>query len=212
MSGSRPTSEEIRAALVKTAKKQFLANGIMNTEMKEIASLAGLSRSTLYRYMIDRNQLAFIVSAEILNELSEKCFALSLDQPACGLEKLSLFAHHYIDTLCENVEMVSYLDEFDCLFRGSYPDIPEANNYITTIQRLQSRTAQFLFEGLADGSIAPMDKPLFFASLLVNTIFGLAERILPREEHYQEEHLTDGRSMMIGAVDVLLASIHNPHI
>ena len=64
MPNQRITPEEIRSALVSTAKEKFLSNGIAGTEMKDIAASAGLSRSTLYRYMIDRNQLAFIVSSE----------------------------------------------------------------------------------------------------------------------------------------------------
>lgn len=209
MSNSRLSPEEIRTLLVKTAKTQFLEKGIVNTEMKDIAALANISRSTLYRHIIDRNQLAFLVSIEILTDLHEKCFSLSMPVSACGFEKLSLFMHHLIDTLCQNVNLVSYLSEFDCLFRGDYPDIPEAKNYIDTINRMLNYVAQFLFEGLADNSIKPISNPLFFISVLINTIFGIAQRVLPRDAHYAEEHHTSGRELMTGAIDIMLESVAN---
>lgn len=209
MTTSRLTPEEIRSIIVQTAKKQFLENGIAGTEMKEIATLSKLSRSTLYRYAIDRSQLAFIVSTEVLTELCEKCFSLMIPSSANGFEKLSQFTYHFIDALCDDIDKVSYLTEFDCLFRGAYPDIPEARKYIDTINRMLNRTAQFLFEGMADGSIRQVENPLFFTSVLVNTFWGIGQRVLPRDSHYEEEHHATGRKLMVEATTILLNSIAN---
>lgn len=199
--------EEIRERLLNAAKELFLTKGIAGTEMKEISARAGLSRSTLYRYVMDRNQLSFMVSTQVLTELTDKSLSVAMNPSLSGYEKLCHFAHHFVDTLCENISLVNYLSEFDSLSRGEYPNIPEAREYSATMNRLLHRSAQFMFEGLADKSIRPLDNPLFFISVLVNTILGLGQRLLPRNVHYMEEHNSSARDIILYAADILLDDI-----
>ena len=207
MTTTKPTPEEIKRALLHSAKTLFLRDGIAATEMKAIAENAGLSRSTLYRYMIDKNQLAFLVAAEVLQDIANPNMIFTANGQTNGFEKLSQFSHLFLDTLCDNVSLVSFLSEFDSIFRSDYPSIPEAQEYILTINRMLHRTAQFLFEGLADGSVRELEDPLFYTSLLINTVFGLAERMLPRDEHYMKEHKTTARRVLESSVNILLDHI-----
>ena len=207
MSGKKPTPYEIKPALMNAAKRLFLQNGIASTEMKSIAAEAGLSRSTLYRYMIDKNRLAFLVAAEVLQNITEQNITFSADDHLSGYDKLYQFTQHFITMLCSNVELISFLSEFDSIFRGEYPSITEADEYIDTIKRMLHRTAQFLFEGMADGSIRSLDNPLFYTSIMINTLFGLAERMLPRGEHYKQEHQANPEKVLMTTADILLAYI-----
>ena len=207
MSNIRQTPEEIKTALLKAAKSLFLTNGIAATEMKTIAATAALSRSTLYRYMIDKNQLAFIISSDVLMELTSKSEHFTTGEARNGYEKLCGFTHHFAATLCENLPLVNFLSEFDSIFRGEYPHIPEAEEYQVTINRMLHRTAQYLFEGLADGSIRHMDDPLFFVSVLIITLLGLAERMLPRSEHYLAEHQASTEKVLFASADIMLTHI-----
>lgn len=207
MANSNLTPEEIRERLLEAAKELFLSKGIAGTEMKDISAKAGLSRSTLYRYVIDRNQLAFMVSTQVLVELTDKSMSVAMPPSLSGYGKLCQFAHHFVDTLCGNIALVNYLSEFDSMSRGEYPNIPEAREYSATMNRLLHRSAQFMFEGLADKSIRQMDDPLFFISVLINTILGLGQRLLPRNAHYMEEHHSSARDIILYAADILLDDI-----
>ncbi|NLO84798.1 MAG: TetR/AcrR family transcriptional regulator [Clostridiales bacterium] len=207
MISAKPTPEEIRLSLFNAAKTIFLRDGIVNAEMKTIAAEAGLSRSTLYRYMIDKNQLAFLVATDVLEDLTNKSNVCTSEAGLSGFEKLSQFITHFADILCNNVELVSFLSEFDSIFRGDYPDIPEAEDYVASTNRMLHRAAQFLFEGMADGSIRTIDDPLFITSVIINTLFGLAERMLPRSDHYIREHHTSGERVLQAITDILLAHI-----
>lgn len=204
---TKPTPEAIKTSLIASAKDLFLRDGIAATEMKNIAAAANLSRSTLYRYMIDKNQLAFLIAADVLQELTSASIAVTINDGLGGYEKLCTFTRHFIGVLQGNSHYVSFLSEFDSIFRSDYPDIPEAHAYMQTIQRMLHRTAQFLFEGLADGSIRPIDDPLFYTSLLINTLFGLAERMLPRSEHYLEEHHVSAVKVLNETANILLMHI-----
>ena len=207
MSAVRTSSEEIRATLLASAKKLFLEKGISTVEMKAVAQEAGMSRSTLYRYMFDKSQLAFMVSTEVLAELFDKCLSATIVPDMSGYEKLELFVRHTVQILCGNISLVNFISEFDSLYKGEYPDIPEAREYSESMRRTMHRAAQFIFEGLSDKSIQSIKDPIFFISLLINTIFGLAERLLPRAKHYVKEHGVQAEALITGSADILLQSI-----
>lgn len=207
MANTPYTHEEIRQMLLDAAKSLFLENGIAGTEMKMVAERAGLSRSTLYRYTTDKNQLAFMVSSAVLVEFTERSLDIPSMAGATGFEKLEEFSRRMIDLLAEDPSITRFFSEFDRIFTGDYPDIPEAKEYITTMNRLLNRDAQFLFEGLADGSILPMERPLRFISVLINTILALSERLLPRDSHYRQEQHISGREIIDETIRILLDSV-----
>lgn len=207
MANTPYTHDEIRQKLLNAAKELFLEHGIAGTEMKMVAQRSGLSRSTLYRYTADKNQLAFMVGATVLNDFTEKSLAIP-DQPdATGFEKLQAFCKQMIAILADDSSISRFFSEFDRIYTGDYPDIPEAHEYSATIHRILNRDAQFLFEGMADGSIQPQEQPLRFISILTNTIFGLAERLLPRDEHYLREQQAGGKEILEETVRILLDSV-----
>ena len=204
------TQEEIRQKLLNAAKSLFLEYGIAGTEMKMIAERSGLSRSTLYRYTTDKNQLAFMVSIAILTDYAEKSLDIPMLPNATGFDKLQAFSRRMVDILAEDPSITRFFGEFDKIYTGEYPDIPEAHEYADMMNRIVSRDAQFLFEGMADGSILPLEQPLLFISVLTNTILGLAERMLPRDEHYRREHRSSGREILDETIRILLASVKAP--
>ncbi len=207
MPADRTNPEEIRTALLASAKKLFFEYGIIGTEMKAVAEHAGVSRSTLYRYVLDRNQLAFMVSTEVFAELTDKCMAVAVGPNLTGYQKLEQYVHHVITTLCGSIPLVNYISEFDSLFKNEYPEIPEAVEYADAMRRTMHRVGRFMSEGLADGSVRRMDDPALYVAVLMNTIFGLVERMLPREMHYQEEQGVSAMDVTVAAADILLESI-----
>ena len=201
------SNEEVRALLLNSARELFRQNGIAVTEMKAIAEKAGLSRSTLYRYTIDKHQLAFLVVNQEISELFEKCIAFTPQTKLTGYDKLHAYCYNQIDIFEKNVPTLRLLHEFDSIYTGDYPDIDESRDYIATVQRLQNRTLQLVLEGLSDRSINHIDDPVMYAAALEHTLFGLSLRFFPREKHYMEEQHFKARSCISAAVDILLSSV-----
>ena len=202
-----PTGEAIRARLLEVAKALFLERGIQATEMRQVASEAGLSRSTLYRYCSDKNQLIFQVCTQVIIEFTEMSYRFDVVPGMTGFDKLCLFSRNMVRVLAEHPAIPKFLNEFDRLFAGDYPDIPEAQQYVTLMNRLMNRHAQFLFEGMADGSIRKLERPLLSISVLLNTCLSLAERLLPRDSHYREEHHAGSMEIIDEALRILLESV-----
>lgn len=210
MANTPYTPEEIRQKLLDAAKSLFLEKGIERTEMKMVAERSGLSRSTLYRYTTDKNQLVFMVSISIITDFTDRSMDIDVVPGDTGFIKLRKFSQNMIDILSKDPSISRFFGEFDRLFSGEYPDIPEAQEYSQLMNKLLNKDAQFLFEGMADGSIIPLERPLLFLSTLLNAILALAERLLPRDTHYQREHHAGSRDIIDEALRILLESVKAP--
>ncbi len=201
------TDTEIREILLKTAREAFLADGIRGTEMKAIAERSGLSRSTVYRYAADKSRLAFLVVEQEMKELVAEAMASGEDPAHSGYERLSAFCSRLLDAASSRPRALRLIVEFDSIYTGDYPEIPEARDYIITMQRLHNNTVRLVLDGLADRSLTNIPDASVFAAMTANTIFGLALRILPREAHYVEEHKSGARAIIDEAIRVILSAV-----
>jgi hypothetical protein len=123
-----------------------------------------------------------------------------------GYDKFEQGIKHYTDILINNPDKVRFLDEFDQLFTDSYPVSEEAYEY-TEFNKSKSFTIYEDYkEGVADGSIRFVDNPTFEVDVLVNLILGMAQRILPRAQHYIEEH-GYSKEFLEEAVRLMLLSV-----
>jgi len=62
---------ERHAQLISTATGLFLRNGFHKTSVREIASAAGMQMGTLYLYIERKEDVLFLITKAIMNELSE---------------------------------------------------------------------------------------------------------------------------------------------
>jgi AcrR family transcriptional regulator len=59
-----------RTAILDTAEKLFLQNGLENTRIIDIAAEAGISKMSLYRYFPNRDVIALEIHAHMLEKIS----------------------------------------------------------------------------------------------------------------------------------------------
>jgi AcrR family transcriptional regulator len=196
--------------ILKEAKALFLSIGLRNTEMKAIAQKVGIGRGTLYRYYQHKEQLAFIVTVDILNDLLNESFSVAIGAELTGYEKLKLFSEKYIDMLINNENIIGYLTEFDRMFEREYPSYPEAESFVKRLNTHFKLISKYIIEGIEDKSIQTDEDPLAFTSVLVNTILGLAQRVLVRKEHIQQEQGISGPLIVRKAGELLLSTIKGP--
>lgn len=200
--------EEIQSAVLTAATSLFLEKGIYQTEMKEIAQKAGVSLSSLYRHASDKNQIAFRVVATLMKELTSPSLSFSERiEGESGIERLRRTLYLMLDGLQQHSDYLSIFNEFDTIYRGAYPDIKEAKEYVLLMQRLANKALQFVLEAIADGSMLHVEDPQLFSATVQNTVFGLALRFFPREEHFKEEHHSPGRLMIEEAIELMLNAV-----
>lgn len=175
-------------AIIDIAQELFLEKGIAATEMKDIAQRAGIGRSSLYRHFESKESLAFGIAARILTQITA---VLETPGPETetGAQALREILQRYVQTLIENPAWVRFLDEFDQFFSDVYPESKAAVDYISFNRQLSNgRLDAVLEKGARDGSLRLHGSSRFMGRFLLNTLLALAQRILPRAEHYEQEH------------------------
>ena len=171
----RPAYDHVQEALLEACSDLFLSVGIRDTEMQQIATRAGISRSTLYRYITDKAQLVFMVATDLMFRTTNRCLACAMDPEQNGYEKLKRFSHVLAREVNNNPGFIRFLSELELLYGKGPLDTPEARMYTEGMVKLIHREAQFLFEGMADGSIRSMEDPMGFISMLIHTVYGLSK-------------------------------------
>ena len=200
--------DEIRTAVQKEARKLFLKYGIEKTQMKNIAESVGIGRSTLYRYYAEKEQLAFIVTRQTLEEISRNALKkTSADGIKNGFDRLKLYLEESVKLYSSNMKILKYYVEFDLLFEGKYPEYPEAKEFVNVMKNISGLTTQFIIQGIKDGSIITDEDPVLLAGILSNSILCTAQRVLPRSKHYREEHGSTGEDMVNKLLVLLLDTI-----
>ncbi|WP_033168150.1 TetR/AcrR family transcriptional regulator [Clostridium sp. KNHs205] len=176
--------------ILDVSRELFLTRGLRATEMKDIAVRAGIGRSTLYRHFTGKEIIAFYIAKDILTGLRELTDTESerLNSLNNGYEKLEETMLLFTSKLIENRDKVRFLDEFDQYFTDDYPASEEADEYIQFNKNKDTVMYQYFLEGMKDGSIKAVKDAEFKIDVLLNTALGIAQRIIPRREHYLEEH------------------------
>ena len=176
--------------ILEVSRELFLTRGLRATEMKDIAVRAGIGRSTLYRHFTGKEIIAFYIAKDILTGLRELTDTESerLKSLNNGYEKLEETMLFFTSKLIENRDKIRFLDEFDQYFTDDYPASEEADEYIQFNKNKDTVMYQYFLEGMKDGSIKAVKDAEFKIDVLLNTALGIAQRIIPRREHYLEEH------------------------
>ncbi len=176
--------------ILEVSRELFLNRGLRATEMKDIAVRAGIGRSTLYRHFTGKEIIAFYIAKDILTGLRELTDTESerLKSLNNGYEKLEETMLLFTSKLIESRDKVRFLDEFDQYFTDDYPASEEADEYIQFNKNKDTVMYQYFLEGMKDGSIKAVTDAEFKIDVLLNTTLGIVQRIIPRREHYLEEH------------------------
>lgn len=198
--------DELDYQIISIAREFFLSKGIRKTEMKDIAKATDIGRSTLYRHFSNKEDIAFYIAKDILSELQEHSDQPIYSEHMTGFDKLEQELKHYTNKLINNSDKVRFLDEFDQLFTDTYPKSEEAMDYIEFNRRKGFDAYQFFKEGIEDGSIKPVVNPDFEVDVLMNLALGMAQRIIPRTQHYIEEH-GFSRELVEEAVRLVLIAV-----
>lgn len=174
--------------ILSVSRELFLTIGIRQTEMKDIARVANIGRSTLYRHFGNKEQIAFYIAKDILIELMAPQHSPSDLENYNGFQKVKFGLDELMNRLLGNPEKVRFLNEFDQIFTDSYPEFQEAQEYVEFNKQRETLLHSYLEEGIGDGSIRNIQNPIMEADVIINIIMGVAQRVIPRANHYIEEH------------------------
>ena len=104
-----------REEIITAGRELFLKNNFLNVNIKDICTLAGVSRVTFYKHFKSMDELIFEVQIDILNHMTD--FIISRDNVhASGLERLKMVLCAWIEFAKEFKDQMKYIVLFDLYY------------------------------------------------------------------------------------------------
>ncbi|MDC7232703.1 MAG: TetR/AcrR family transcriptional regulator [Spirochaetales bacterium] len=169
-----------RKNIVTHAEKVFLDKGMFDTVMGEIAEQAGITRRTIYRYFETREDLAFEVMNNKMEEWNEYQHSVYRDLEGKGIEKLEHFLYRLIRYMEERREFLAFAGEFDFYFKGNPPrDLNSEirDRYFSIIHNSEDILMKIVTEGVEDGSIRLEDDLELTVFTISNVLWSFGQRL-----------------------------------
>jgi AcrR family transcriptional regulator len=187
-------NEEIRQQRIQqildAAREVYIEKGFLATEIGEIAKKAGIARGLVYYYYKDKHELfQTLFEGALAAAIQFVSARLKTNQPP--LEKLQLYALHYLNTAVRNPKMVFF-------FRDLYQDIPAvfgeraddiSKNFVLNIFQPLADT---FGEAMDQGMIRTGDSFLFsqiFWGGISGAMFTITEKGMGPEDPAMEEYI-----------------------
>ncbi len=171
---------ETRERILSVARELFTERGLFDTQMKDVAAAVAISRTSLYRYFQDKQDLAMA----ILERLAEEMDLLNPDggerTDQTGLER----AIHILRATWLSpryTRHMKYMAEFDAFYSGSRVPSDFRERVANALHQGQAEPlTESILDGIADGSVRPDIDPHLAAVTLLNAIRGLQQRLILR--------------------------------
>lgn len=167
-------------ALVACAAEVFLARGIADVKMTDIAEAAGVGVATLYRRFSTKTDLAVLAATllwrrfnEQIHELVESDGFLRLG----GLERLEALLGSYRDAYLAHAEFMRFLDELDHLLLAEHVETARLAVYGAQVDSFYLVFDDAYLLGRMDGSVTrEVDFPVFYHAL-AHALTSVAQKL-----------------------------------
>ncbi len=145
--------EQKREAVLRAAVRMFNVHGFHATSLDDVAASLGVSKPTIYHYLGNKDQVLFECVTRGVEQLQVAAEAARAT-PGSGLDRLRAFLTRYAEAI---------MDDFGrCVIRTADEQLTsESSARFRALKREIDQAMQKLIaEGVADGSIAPVDVKL----------------------------------------------------
>lgn len=189
--------DEQRARILDAAQKLFLQNGLENTTMVDIATEAGITKVTLYRYFSNRDVIALEIHVRMMNRIDA---VADLGDQDVSLARVKKLAQAMIRNFQLLRDAYRYMGMFDQRYLDNSPDV--ALTQWTKNQLALTRKGVAADE---KGRKVPQGDRFV---MVLNTVVWFLEKLALRGELTWsdqavplEEHLKLFEEMIVGYID-----------
>jgi AcrR family transcriptional regulator len=184
--------EQKREAVLRAAVRMFNAQGFHTTSLDDVAASLGVSKPTIYHYLGNKDQVLLECVTRGVDQLhaaAEEARAA----PGTGLDRLRSYLARYGAII---------MDDFGrCVVRTADEALSPASaaRFRALKRRIDEGMRTLIAEGVADGSIAPVDVQL--------TAFTLAGAFNWTGRWHDPEGRRSSGDIAAGMVDILTAGL-----
>jgi TetR/AcrR family transcriptional regulator len=148
-----------RQAIIREAAKVFNRRGSHGTTLDDVAERLGVTKTALYRYVQNKNDLLFACHEEAM-EIAREAMDRGEAQGSTGLEKIRIGMKGYLREMIGAMGVPVLILEENALTGES------AAKIFALRDAFETRMRRLVEEGIADGSIVPLNPKLAIFMLL----------------------------------------------
>jgi TetR/AcrR family transcriptional repressor of mexJK operon len=160
-----------RKAIMEAATDAFLSNGYDGTSMDDVATLAAVSKPTVYKYFVDKERLFAAIVLSTTDQVVElvRLISQTLAETNDLEQALTELARQFISTLME--PRMLRLRRLVIANADRFPDVGRAW-YEQGFDRVLSALAS-AFQGLAERDLLRVEDPLLAANHFVGLLLWI---------------------------------------
>jgi AcrR family transcriptional regulator len=171
--------DERRSSILEAARRQFLARGLEQVTMSEVAREAELSKGTLYLYFEDKTDIMYSLLLESLEDLRGRVVPV-IEDAGTGIEKVHELVERYIAFYHERQDFFPLFHYLDYAFNAEGPTDSTAEACFSIMDELNRRLQDLLRAGIADGSFRSDIDPDEQAVMYAHVIHSFMEHAVAR--------------------------------
>ncbi|MFP4374562.1 MAG: TetR/AcrR family transcriptional regulator [Spirochaetaceae bacterium] len=171
--------DERRSTIIEAARRQFLARGLEQVTMSEVAREAELSKGTLYLYFEDKSDIMYSLLLESLEDLRDRV-APVIEGAGSGMEKVGELLERYIAFYHDRQDFFPLFHYLDYAFNAEGPTDSTAEACFSVIDELSAGLRHLLLDGVADGSFRADLEPDEHAVMYAHVIHSFMEHAVSR--------------------------------
>jgi AcrR family transcriptional regulator len=178
-----------RRLLLSTARTLFAKHGIERVTLADIVTAAGLTRSTIYQYFANKDDLVWALCQEILEHPMPGTLPALQDSARSAYEKIAALLAGMGDQLVNDPDAVRFMSQFDYLYARDWSaDRMLALEALLFPGPLRELLAGLVREGIADGSLRLDLDPEVTLHALMNAAVATQRRLASMPAHIEAEY------------------------
>ena len=152
--------EEKRLEIAHAAAELFFRNGFNETSVSQIASAAGIGKSTLYDFFKSKDEIILLLLDDPLAEVRTRAKVIA-ENSATPFERISQILHMHMEVLMRDRAAI-----FKLFFEFQRLPLGVQARHEVKRQAYQDLLVDLINEGIADGSFRMVDADMVMKSLL----------------------------------------------
>lgn len=172
--------------IVDGATELFLARGIGDVTIKDIARETGVGEATVYRYFAKKQNVVVAAAMKLSQEAFDGYFGA---EGTTGFEIVKNFYYCFLRIFTERPELYKFVSAFDRYVAGEKSDLTD---YEKTLFPYYKIFLNGYNKGTADGTVREVKDPGIFYLTTTHSLLGLCckmsqEGLLEQDKHGKEE-------------------------
>lgn len=200
-------SDTKRKAIIREAARVFNRRGSHGTTLEDVAERLGVTKTALYRYVNNKNDLLCACHEEAM-EIANEHLDRGEREGRTGLEKIRIAMSGYLRTMISDLGVPVLLLEENALSGDS------ARRVVALRDAFEKRMRGLVELGVADGSIVPVN-PKLAVFMLLGAVHWVTKWYSPKGPWSAEEAATAlielaTRGFAADPPRVLMSPLHSP--